>query len=204
MQSPDSIPRQEQIIQTVISLIAEHGYAYTSLQRIADAASISKATVLYHFSNKNELVSAAYDTVLADLTGSVGKAVAAASSPADAVEAYVTSMVGYFATSPERARFLVRWLEVSDSGVGVSRNSAGRWGPLAELITQAQKSGQYSPSIDPRAHAVALGGVVDALINESHADPTFALDACTATLLFFTRSTADGRALDTDAPRPSP
>lgn len=184
----DSTFRRQQLIDLTIDLISEYGYAYTSLQRIADAASISKATVLYHFANKSEIIQAAYESVLTTLTGSVRVAVEAAETPAAAVEAYLTSMLGYIATNPAHARLMIRSMEAADSGVDGVQSTPARWAPLAELIAQAQTTGQYASTIDPRAHAVALGGAIDALINESHIDPTFALEKSTATLLALARS----------------
>ena len=52
--------RREQITNLAIDLIAEHGYAGTSLAKIAEAAGLSNAAVLYHFGSKNAVLESAY------------------------------------------------------------------------------------------------------------------------------------------------
>ncbi|GAA1582223.1 TetR/AcrR family transcriptional regulator [Actinoplanes couchii] len=70
--------RRAQLISVTIELIARHHYTGTSLARIAEAAGISKAAVLYHFPSKDAVVQAAYDSVIDAVTAHVGAAVEAA------------------------------------------------------------------------------------------------------------------------------
>jgi len=57
----------DQLRAVALAEFASAGYAATSLQRIADLAGTSKASVLYHFSSKEQLLAEIVDPVLDDL-----------------------------------------------------------------------------------------------------------------------------------------
>ena len=62
MTLPDDLRR------TALAEFASAGYAATSLQRIADLAGTSKASVLYHFVSKEHLLDAVISPALEDMT----------------------------------------------------------------------------------------------------------------------------------------
>jgi AcrR family transcriptional regulator len=174
--------RRAQLVAVTIGLIAEHGRAGCSLQRIADAAGITKAAVLYHFESKNAVVRAAYDEVIASLTGRVGAEVKAAPSPAAAVDAYVRALIGHLADNPGHVRMIVEAFD-GDTGVTDRPNSPSRWRAVAGLIDAAVEAGQYRADVDSRVLAIVLGGAIDAVVAESLADPGFDLVRATAVVL---------------------
>jgi TetR/AcrR family fatty acid metabolism transcriptional regulator len=59
-QEPDSTfierARRQQIIEATIAVVAEDGYAGTSLSKVAERAKISKSVVIYYFEGKNQLL----------------------------------------------------------------------------------------------------------------------------------------------------
>ncbi|MDA0564098.1 TetR/AcrR family transcriptional regulator; helix-turn-helix transcriptional regulator [Streptomonospora sp. S1-112] len=159
-----------------VALIAEHGHAATSLARIAEAAEISKAAVLYHFSTKNAVVEAAYRAVLDALVGRVAAAVEAAPGPGAAVEAYVTAMIGHLAEHPGHGRVISEALRQGERiGVTDAPTSEARWRPLADLVSRAQEAGEYRADIDPRTFALVINGAIDAVVAESLEDPAYTL-----------------------------
>lgn len=179
--------RRAQLVEVTIELVARHGYAGTSLQRIADAAGITKAAVIYHFASKNAVIKAAYDFVIAGLVEHVGARVDAAPDPAGAVEAYLGGMIDYVARHPARARLLTETLiESGASEAAGSPDPAARYAALAELITAAQRDGVYRKDVDPAWLAVVLSGAVDAVaarfLADPAADPTAATDELLALL----------------------
>lgn len=54
---------RDQLVTTARELFLTHGYAATSLERVADAAGFSKGAVYSNFRNKNELCLAVLDTI---------------------------------------------------------------------------------------------------------------------------------------------
>lgn len=179
--------RREQLVGLTIHLIAEHGIARTSLQRIADSAGLSKAAVLYHFRTKNDVITAAYEAVRDAFVDDVAKDVSAAASPGAAVEAYLTGLLGYLARHPEHARLLGETLSAPGVGLPDREDTPARWQPFADLIARAQAAGEYDPTLDPRTHAIALGGAIDALAAESMTDADYSLDAATLGVVTLSR-----------------
>jgi AcrR family transcriptional regulator len=175
--------RRAQLIAVTIDVIARHGHHQCSLQRIADAAGITKAAVLYHFAGKDAVIRAAYASVIAALTERVGAAVEAAATPAAAVEAYLRAMLDHMADHPAHVRVLVAALdERNDTGIE-DRRSPARWQPLAALIDAAVTSGEYREDVDSRVLAIILGGAVDAVVAEGLDDPAFDLTTAATAVL---------------------
>lgn len=162
---------RDRLVTAAIDVIAARGPAGASLSQIAKQAGVSKALVLYHFSGKDELLTAALETVLGELVGAVGRAVDEAPTPAEAVFAYARSMAAHMAERPGHARVLAEMLALEEmTGQASRRQNAGRWQPLADLI----RSADLAPA-DPMVAALAIGGAIDALVGQSLADPGFDL-----------------------------
>jgi AcrR family transcriptional regulator len=183
--------RRAQLVNVTIDLIAIHGYASCSLQRIADAAGITKAAVIYHFASKNAVVRSAYEHVIASLTAHMQERIALAASPSDAVDAYVTSLMGYMAAHPSHVRVITESLDGHhDTGIEDSPHSAARWKPLAAMIQAAVDDGGYRSDVDSRTLALMLNGAIDALVAESLTDAAFDLATATTAVLTMLHRTA--------------
>lgn len=168
--------RREQIVSLTVGLVAEHGYPGTSLQRIADAAEISKAAVLYHFASKDAVVAAAYEQVIGELVAAVGAAVDAAPDPLTAAETYLDTVLAHLAEHPRHARLITEALP-DDRGLSDdSPSSPRRWEALAGLVADARDRGLVRDGVDPRTTAIMLNGVVDAVVAASLEDPGFRVD----------------------------
>lgn len=159
--------RRAQLVEATVGQVAEKGYAGASLAAIAEAAGITKAAVLYHFTSKDLLVDAAYEHVLTVLTGEVAAAVEAV-EPAAGPGAYVRSMIGHLREHPRHTRMLVE--AMSHGGAGYDPQA--RWGPLAQIVDEATAALGTAP-VDSRTLAVIVGGAVDAIVSERLHDPTY-------------------------------
>jgi AcrR family transcriptional regulator len=163
--------RRTQFINATIELVALHGYAGTSLSRIAEAAGVSKAAVLYHFPTKNAVIEAAYSAVIEALTAHLVAAQETRSGAA-ALEAHLRSMVAYMERHPEHARMIIAAITEHDA-TGDTPTSAQRWQYVAGLIQAAKDAGDYRPQIDPRSTAVIVNGAVDAIVAQHLDEPDF-------------------------------
>jgi len=183
--------RRAQLISVTIDIVAARGHAGCSLQRIADAAGITKGAVIYHFSSKDAVIRAAYESVIGALTERVGAALNRAAGPAAAVDAYVESVIGHMAENPAHVRLLVEALgPENDTGIEDRPESAARWRPLAELITAAVRAGEYRPDVDAEALAIILNGAIDAVVAHGLAEPDYDLSSGTAAVLDMLHRTA--------------
>ncbi|TCC04021.1 TetR/AcrR family transcriptional regulator [Kribbella soli] len=171
--------RRAQLVDVTIELVAERGYAATSLGRIAESAGITKAGVLYHFPSKQALVEAAYEHVLSAMVATVGAAVDAA-GPAGGPAAYIRSMVGHFRERPRHVRILI---EAITSGAPLA-DSKARWSVVAGLVSAARGARGLTAEVDLRSAALLIGGGIDAIVGESLADPEY--DAAAAADLLVT------------------
>lgn len=165
--------RRDQITACAVDVIAEHGLAAASVSRIAAAAGISKAAVLYHFSTRDAVLDNVVSVVTSALVTDVGAAVDAADGPAQAVDAYVRGILRYFGANPAHARTLAEVLRVDRGPAGGHET---RWSAVAGLLRAAQKAGEMR-DFDVRTVALVIGGAVDAVVAEHLEDPEFDLDA---------------------------
>ncbi|QPP07128.1 TetR family transcriptional regulator [Streptomyces bathyalis] len=180
--------RRAQLTRTTIDLVTEHGYAAASLARIAQAAGVTKGTVVYHFATKDAVLEAAYQQVLNELVADVGQAVDAVTAE-QAPAAYVRRMVGHFAEHPKHARMIVesRLHQVSkdeDTPAGATGPArAERRQPLAALLTEARGDRSRAEGRDMRTLAVLVGGMIDAVVAEGLDDPTYDMQAAAETIV---------------------
>lgn len=163
--------RREQLIGVTVDLVAEHGYRGVSLQRIATAAGISKAAVLYHFPTKDAVIAAAYEHVLGELVAHVASAVEAAPDPWAAIEIYLDALLAHLEERPARARLVAEALPEERGLTEDDQRSPRRWEALAGLIEQARRAGRAGGDVDPRTASIMLNGAVDALVGAALRDP---------------------------------
>lgn len=64
---PKSEEKQAQIYRAAVELFTRHGYDGTSMDKVAEAASVSKQTVYSHFKTKDELFAAAIEQLVETL-----------------------------------------------------------------------------------------------------------------------------------------
>lgn len=167
--------RRAQLVRMTIESVAEHGYAGTSLARIAEAAGVTKAAVLYHYASKNDLVEAAHEHVLSALVIAVGEAVDAA-APAGRPAAYIKTMIGHLTEHPTHTRMIVEaMIHVTEPA-----EPSARWLPLARILAEA--AGVEDP-LELRHLAIATGGAIDAIVSERLQDAGYDTAAAAAVLV---------------------
>jgi AcrR family transcriptional regulator len=76
------------ILQAAYDLFVAHGFKAVSMQQIADAASITKATLYHHFLNKEALFSEVVLAAMEHMRGELGEIIASGVSPADQLIAF--------------------------------------------------------------------------------------------------------------------
>jgi AcrR family transcriptional regulator len=161
---PDSfalLPRRERLLAEAIRLFHERGYHQVSISDIGQAAGINASSVYTHFASKAELLAAAYYRATSRLEHTTAAALAAATTPAQAldllIDAYVTTTFDqadlasvYLSESGNLAPADLRRLRAAQ------RRHVDTWiGLIAE-----SRPGEEPPEIRFRTHA-ALNVVTD-------------------------------------------
>ncbi|CAM01186.1 TetR family transcriptional regulator [Saccharopolyspora erythraea NRRL 2338] len=189
--------RRRQIIDSTIELISVRGYTGTSLSAIAEAAGISKAAVLYHFSSKDNLTEATLQHVFEQYTAYVMERVERAADAREAVLAYVRAMISYSRDNRRHIRLITEVLLDDKGGTRLkapgSHEAGGRLRGLADLLAAGQEAGLLR-DFDTTTIALAIGGAIDGVVSQWLADPELDLDAATEELESFVILAIDRRA----------
>src|SRR5271155_3701529 len=78
--------RRRQLFEVALSLFAEHGYAATTMDDIAESAGVTKPLVYQHFESKRALYLELMDAVSHELVSRIVAATATADGPRQQVE----------------------------------------------------------------------------------------------------------------------
>ncbi|MFC5721700.1 TetR/AcrR family transcriptional regulator [Streptomyces gamaensis] len=183
--------RRAQIVECTIDLISTRGYPATSLSAIAEAAGISKAAVLYHFSSKDNLARTTLEHVLEQFTAYVGEQVGRTPDPLDAVLAYVRAMISYQRANRRHVRVITEMLLDDAGGTRLknpgSHDTSDRRQSLERLLSAGQRAGRLR-DFDVTTVALAIGGAIDGVIAHWLVHPEFDLDAAADELEAFALS----------------
>ena len=87
-----------QIVAAAIDVIAEIGWAQTSIRKIADRVGVAMSAVLYHFGTKDNLVEAIIEEMYRAALSVVVPALDAETTAAGKLTAYIRSSITYFDT----------------------------------------------------------------------------------------------------------
>ena len=105
--SPDADVRSR-ILDVATGLFAERGYAGTSIQAIAQAAGITKPTLVYHFRSKDGLRREVVASLLGHWRDEVPRLMAAAASGGPRLASLLEALFAFFRDDPRRAKLLLR------------------------------------------------------------------------------------------------
>lgn len=154
--------RRTQIVTATVDVIAELGYGQTSFARIAARAGLSSTRLIsYHFAGKDELITAVAEDVIASMGLHLEKRLAAETSAAGMLRAYIEGMVQFTADHRSRMKAL---LEIFLGGglhydAGTERSVVGH---VEAILRQGQAQGEFRP-FDSRVVATAVQRAVEGL-----------------------------------------
>ncbi len=159
---------KSEICAAAARIIAAKGYEAASLREIAEAVGITKASLYYHFSSKDELVDAMLRPLLEDLAESIEALDSTPWSP-QAAEA----VLGHFIDSLITHRSLGIWLSRDINALKASERSLKDLGSLVARL-HVWLAGPDAP-VEDRIRAVAateiIGGVLSTMVSVSDAPP---------------------------------
>lgn len=154
--------RSAEIIETAAALFAERGFHETSIQDIASAAGIRKASVYAHVSQKEDLLRIICEDY-ADITVENAKAVYASDHTATEK---LTEIVRFLYGAIERYRahvtvYLQESKYLDNEGFEVVRRQREAWERIVvAILRDGMQSGEFRSSEQPRVVAFLLVGMV--------------------------------------------
>ena len=151
--------QRQRILDTILDVVGEHGYAGTTVAHVTKAAGISRTTFYEQFRNKQDAFLAGYDEFgnqfLADIAG-----VSATSSPAEVLAAAAEQLVDWGRRRPLACRaFLVEIHAVGEAGLEhrdrAMQRAEKRFEAVAAWIRSVDPSLQPPPRLVGRAVVAA-------------------------------------------------
>lgn len=100
--------REQEILDAATSLFAEHGYANTDTQLLADRLGVGKGTLYRYFPSKQELFLAAVDRGMRRLCEHIDASMAELSDPVERITQVVRAYLAFFASHPELVELFIQ------------------------------------------------------------------------------------------------
>lgn len=144
-----SLDGRGRILREALLLFTTHGYAAVSMQQVANAANVNKATLYYHFEDKEGLFAAIIGEELRAHGESIAAQLAAGGTLREQLERVASHIIANH--RKEFGRLMVDFREqVSDARRrSIQQTCPAPWNVLQELFTSARDGGEIREEIDP-------------------------------------------------------
>lgn len=157
--SPDT---RHRILAAAGEEFAAHGFAATTVDRIARRARVNKAMIYYHFPNKRALYTCIIRDVFAPITERVRTAMADEASPDKKLAQLIDTIVR---SVDESTHFLPIFLrEIADGGAHLGPEElgllAGMFATVSGIIVDGGKQNAFQPVHPALAHFTLIGPLV--------------------------------------------
>lgn len=177
--------RRRQIVEGALEVIAEQGYPQASLARIAEHIGIAKSAVLYHFTNKSEVVEAVFTEIFNRGAAVIVPAVNAETTAAAKLSAYIRANIAFVAANRSAAVAMLELISGYRDADGLRVDQAAAkavqenppTGDLAALDPQSifaagLHSGEFR-DLSPLFMKNILRGALDSTAQEYARDPDY-------------------------------
>jgi AcrR family transcriptional regulator len=147
------------IVQAARPLFMEHGYQAVSMQQIADATGIHKATLYHHYRDKDALFAAVVESVLIELRDDVMTEIARHATPAEQLTGVIVQ--SFARSGTDLGRFLSDAYEhlSPERRKEVFTTTRMPWAPVEQIVGEAIARGDL-PDIDPGFAVSCFFGLV--------------------------------------------
>ncbi len=168
--SPEALAaKKDLILDTALALVAELGYARTTMSRIARQAGIGRGTVYWHFESKDDLFVGLFQRELDRFTADMPALLGSDLPPIEKLEALVAGFFGQYEQAPGLTQAFVAVFtgvheETRDRLVAMAAGIYGQFNSLlADLLEQGKVLGQVRPELDSPIAAAAIVALLDAM-----------------------------------------
>jgi TetR/AcrR family transcriptional regulator, cholesterol catabolism regulator len=151
---------RQKLYEAAVDLIAERGYAATTVDDIAVRAGVAKGTVYYNFSSKTELFEELLRHGIGLLTSQFREATAGL-APREAVAALIRTQLEYIQRYRAFAQLLLSemWRTNREWQQTLRLLREEVVGVIAEVVRAGVRSGDFPTDLDVQVAASALFGV---------------------------------------------
>jgi TetR/AcrR family transcriptional regulator len=163
---PGPTPTPKHILKAATRLFAARGVDGVSVQEVAAAVGVTKPSLLYHFSTKDDLRRAVLEEVLLRWNDVLPRLLRAATSGQGQFEAVVGETLAFFAADPDRARLLLREiLDRPEVLAGLIALHVRPWAMVVcDYIRRGQEQGRVHADVDPEAYVAVVTSVILATV----------------------------------------
>lgn len=165
--------QRRRILQGMIEVVADRGYAEARISDAIEAAGVSRKTFYELFSDKEECFLAAYDEVTEHVSALVEEAFAAGDGPEDRIERALRAYLGFWADEPDIARMCV--VEVLAAGPAARARRAAATDRLADLLAGALLELRGDKRLSELSARGLVGGVQELIYGPIDAGDTDSL-----------------------------
>lgn len=173
--------RRAQIVAAGIEVIADIGWAQTSIRKIADRVGVAMSAVLYHFGTKDNLVDAIVEEMYRSALAAVAPALQAEDTSAGKLTSYIKANIAYFDGNR------VQLAALAQLGAGYQPSDGRRFDELGMTDDLREELTALDPTViliaGQRDHefgdfpvgsmSVALRGAVNAVVEKILREPDF-------------------------------
>jgi AcrR family transcriptional regulator len=157
------------IRQAARRVFAERGIAGTGLAHVAREADMGRASLYHYYPDKESLLAAVADEMLAEEEASFAKAALGKGSPIDRIAALAASVTEIYEQWGGDGKMLLQlWacdLDRFRPMLADTRKS------LTALIKQGQRSGEIDSQLDAKSAAALIVGMIDGLLLQYFLEP---------------------------------
>ena len=173
--------RKTDILRAAGQVFAQKGYASTRMIEVAEAASVGKGTIYEYFKSKEALFFAVFETMMAESTESIVQTEDSMDGPFSLrIKKLIDGLIQSWLEQLDIYGLVLEfWSATASSSSRDSFRAAFQAGysalrtNIANMIRDAQQTGEVAPDIDAMKIAAALVGTLDALLLQAWLDPQF-------------------------------
>jgi AcrR family transcriptional regulator len=154
----------ESLLAVAVTVFNERGYDGTSMEDLSRRLGISKSSIYYHVTSKEELLSLALDRALDGLFAVVQEVRSSDAPAIDRLERLVRASVGVLAERLPYVTLLLR----ARGNTSTERRALARRREfdqiVADLVKEAERDGDIRPDVEPAITARLLFGMINSLV----------------------------------------
>ena len=168
------------ILSAAAKVLSRHGYAGTTISRVAEAAGVSRGLLHYHFKNKEEMLAKVLRVNMEKNVDVAGTFLPDAPSAESFTDTLIFSLRSLFEANSEYLGLFLEGLTTARHSDVVRRELGDLYGSfrtaLKERLGEMERTGIISPAISPDGLAALITGMLDGMGIQLVTIPGFADD----------------------------